>query len=109
MIPTPSPSRLLWGAGWNQQPVVAGPRYEDHSPQISTPAASKKGRGISKDMVSKLTGFVCVYCCGRALSVHSLTLFIHLVHASGAVKTWFLNLLDSCAFIAVGGLYQCTA
>src|ERR1700728_1991251 len=22
MIPTPSPSRLLWGAGWNKQPVV---------------------------------------------------------------------------------------
>ena len=88
MIPTPSPSRLLWGAGWNQQPLVAGPRYEDQSPQIkagmsiptpqiSAPAASKKGRRISKDMVSKPTGFVCVYCCqcGRALSVHSLTLF----------------------------------
>jgi protein-serine/threonine kinase len=67
MIPTPSPSRLLWG-GWNEQPVVAGPRYEDlpprtntipHSP-ISTPLPSKKGRRISKDMVSKPTGFVCV-------------------------------------------------
>jgi protein-serine/threonine kinase len=54
MVPTPSPSRLLWGAGWNQQPVVARPQYEDQSPQvksiptpqISTPTASKKSRRI---------------------------------------------------------------
>src|SRR5882672_3657410 len=70
MIPTPSPSRLLWG--WNQQPVVAGPRYENipeinvggvstPTSPISSPVPLKKGRRISKDMVSKPTGFVCVY------------------------------------------------
>ncbi|KZP23687.1 hypothetical protein FIBSPDRAFT_453378 [Athelia psychrophila] len=33
VIPTPSPSRLLWGATWSRQPeVVAGPRYEGLSP-----------------------------------------------------------------------------
>jgi hypothetical protein len=72
MIPTPSLSRLFWGAAWNQQPVVAGPRYEDQSPRtyvgmstptplISTTVSPKKSRRISKDMVSKPTGFVCVY------------------------------------------------
>jgi protein-serine/threonine kinase len=81
MIPTPSPSRLLWGESWNQQPVVAGPRYEDLSlkpnvgmststPPLSTPVLSKKG---SKDMVSKPTRFVCVYCT-PALSLCHLTL-----------------------------------
>jgi hypothetical protein len=71
MIPTPSPSRLFWGAGWAQQPIIAGPQYEDLSPRtdvrndtpappISAYAPLKKGRRISKDMVSKPTGFVCV-------------------------------------------------
>ncbi|KZT26729.1 kinase-like protein [Neolentinus lepideus HHB14362 ss-1] len=75
MIPTPSNSRLLWG-GQADEPV-AGPRYEDignnayNAPAvspapISPPAAVKRGRKISKDMVSKPTGF------------------IHLVHASDA-------------------------
>ena len=84
MIPTPSPSRLLWG---NQEPVVvAGPRYEDlppsrgnlvHNvhppvivPPVSPPYSSKKGRRISKDMVSAPTGFVCVpYTLSVVLSV----------------------------------------
>lgn len=75
MIPTPSPSRLLWGGGRNQQQqVVAGPRYEDLSPRTEvglngpkplisppiSPTSPKKGRRISKDMVSKPTNFVCV-------------------------------------------------
>lgn len=73
MIPTPSPSRLLWGANWNQQPEVApGPRYETHlspnnaglhqaKPIMSSPGpVSPKKRRISKDMVSNPTGFVCV-------------------------------------------------
>ncbi|KAI0051243.1 kinase-like protein [Auriscalpium vulgare] len=84
MIPTPSPSRLLWGAA---DPVpssepLAGPRYEDLPPATpptvrtrapappalypASPVSPKKGRRISKDMVSKPTGFV------------------HLVHASDA-------------------------
>ncbi|KAG7098827.1 hypothetical protein E1B28_000731 [Marasmius oreades] len=79
MIPTPSPSRLLWNN--SQAPVetvVAGPRYEDMAPAgaisggpsypASTPLSlvPRKGRRISKDMVSNPTGFV------------------HLVHASDA-------------------------
>ncbi|KII92905.1 hypothetical protein PLICRDRAFT_37711 [Plicaturopsis crispa FD-325 SS-3] len=83
MIPTPSPSRFLWGGGEPQQAepeVVAGPRYEDLKPGPApkllpaaagrspppSPAQGKKGRRISKDMVSKPTGFQ------------------HLVHASDA-------------------------
>ncbi|PPR02421.1 hypothetical protein CVT26_011389 [Gymnopilus dilepis] len=68
MIPTPSPSRLLWKAPSpaTEEPVVAGPRYEDLSPNTSTKPMPKKGRRVSKDMVSKPTGFV------------------HLVHASDA-------------------------
>jgi len=74
MIPTPSPSRLLWGPPTaSADPVVAGPRYEDiprrlpHapppqplSPPTSPVSSPKRGRRISKDMVSKPTGFVCV-------------------------------------------------
>ncbi|KAG6866732.1 hypothetical protein C0991_011391 [Blastosporella zonata] len=74
MIPTPSPSRLIWGtsrpAPVAADPIVAGPRYENISSSPTKPippaAYSKKGRRISKDMVSKPTGFV------------------HLVHASDA-------------------------
>ncbi|KAK0461301.1 kinase-like protein [Desarmillaria tabescens] len=76
MIPTPSsPSRLLqqWMAQ-APEPVVAGPRYEHigsgpmpaNKPVQSPPVSPKKGRRISKDMVSRPTGFV------------------HLVHASDA-------------------------
>ncbi|KAF7966687.1 hypothetical protein HWV62_37490 [Athelia sp. TMB] len=77
MIPTPSPSRLIWGATWNRQPeVIAGPRYEDMATSrgmgqpkaFTTPSSSvsPKKRRVSKDMVSSPTGF------------------IHLVHASDA-------------------------
>ncbi|KAL0578287.1 hypothetical protein V5O48_003698 [Marasmius crinis-equi] len=81
MIPTPSPSRLLWNAQPPAETILAGPRYEDiprsqtsptskgpplpASPPLS-PVSPRKGRRISKDMVSKPTGFV------------------HLVHASDA-------------------------
>ncbi|KAJ7200717.1 kinase-like domain-containing protein [Mycena rebaudengoi] len=71
MIPTPSPSRLIWGAPAAEETgLLAGPRYEELSP--SAPPASRtvadqtKVRRISKDMVSRPTGFV------------------HLVHASDA-------------------------
>lgn len=73
LIPsTPSPSRLFWGAS-QRNDAVAGPRYEnlgDSPPHtradlhVSTPAATpspKKGRRISKDMVSKPTGFMSVF------------------------------------------------
>ncbi|KAH9949569.1 kinase-like protein [Amylocystis lapponica] len=75
LIPsTPSPSRLFWR---DTADPVAGPRYEEigpatdapisppsTSPPASPPARNLKGRRISKDMVSRPTGFV------------------HLVHAS---------------------------
>ena len=58
IIPTPSPSRLLWKA---QSPplndFVAGPRYE-HQESNTTKSMPKKGRRVSKDMVSNPTGFV---------------------------------------------------
>jgi protein-serine/threonine kinase len=73
MIPTPSPSRFpLFSWRQPEQPVVAGPRYEDLLPVnvgIDTivpsgsfpvsPAILKKSKRISKDMVSKPTGFMC--------------------------------------------------
>jgi protein-serine/threonine kinase len=66
LIPTPSPSRFFWGAP-APEPVVAGPRYEDQSPRppptssmSPSPPSARKGRRISKDMVSKPTGFVYV-------------------------------------------------
>lgn len=72
MIPTPSsPSRFLqqWIAPTpDDTTVVAGPRYEQieaaapargaYSPPLSP--TGRKGRRISKDMVSKPTGFVYV-------------------------------------------------
>jgi len=100
LIPTPSPSRFLWGASADPPPdVVAGPRYEDlpesnHVPPVkfappavslpsTSPVSSKNGRRISKDMVSKPMGFV--YVCDRCTS-HLLasTSTSHLVHASDA-------------------------
>jgi hypothetical protein len=67
MIPTPSPSSLIWGSRPqppSSDPVVAGPRYEDISPSSTRPVApavsTRRGRRISKDMVSKPTGFVYV-------------------------------------------------
>jgi protein-serine/threonine kinase len=77
MIPTPSPSRLLgWGPPPTQEPepLLAGPRYEETTPgprpvisnkpapppssAFPLPTPAKKGRRISKDMVSKPTGFM---------------------------------------------------
>lgn len=63
MIPTPSPSRLLWGSPRpDEEQVVAGPRYEEIFPpaNAAVKAMPKKGRRVSKDMVSKPTGFVYV-------------------------------------------------
>ena len=44
-IPMPSPSRLFWGAGWSQQPIVAGPRYEDISPRTNV--------GMAEDLLTR--------------------------------------------------------
>ncbi|KAF7321744.1 Kinase-like protein [Mycena kentingensis (nom. inval.)] len=77
-IQTPSPSRFIWGAPPGEEPGLAGPRYETIRPgappvqtrQVPTPSSAappaRKARRISKDMVSRPTGFV------------------HLVHASDA-------------------------
>ncbi|TCD71243.1 hypothetical protein EIP91_011721 [Steccherinum ochraceum] len=86
LIPsTPSPSRFFWPRAEEAEPL-AGPRYEDirpdpynaAKPSFSAPAPSSvtsttsprslKARRVSKDMVSKPTGFV------------------HLVHASDAYE-----------------------
>ncbi|EJD52588.1 kinase-like protein [Auricularia subglabra TFB-10046 SS5] len=72
LIPgTPTASKLLgWGIPTTAvDPVAAGPRYEDQNKAAAPPAVRalpRKPRKISKDMVSKPTGFV------------------HLVHASDA-------------------------
>jgi hypothetical protein len=68
MIPTPSSSRFLWGAGGsNQAPptdgeiISASPCHEDINPKPRhMPGSSplKKGRRVSKAMVSRPTGFV---------------------------------------------------
>ncbi|KDQ21430.1 hypothetical protein BOTBODRAFT_25873 [Botryobasidium botryosum FD-172 SS1] len=90
---TPSPSRILWG-GPKEEPLIAGARYEDMArggvgstpqPKPSPPQARpvvqpkapaevplKKGRRISKDMVSSPTNFK------------------HLVHASDAMQAEIL-------------------
>lgn len=79
MIPTPSPSRLLWGNATSQvenERDIAGPRYENIAPMQrptqpqaptqtmpSSPPTSpslKKLRKVSKDMVSNPTGFTYV-------------------------------------------------
>ena len=71
LIPsTPSPSRFFWPARAPQEPEpVAGPRYEEipsppNPPPVGAPSSPppplRKGRRISKDMVSKPTGFVYV-------------------------------------------------
>jgi hypothetical protein len=63
MIPTPSPSSLIWGTPPPPSPdsVIAGPRYEDIGPPVAQPLSARKGRRISKNMVSKPTGFVYVF------------------------------------------------
>lgn len=89
MIPTPSPSRLIWGAPAPEL-ALAGPRYEDTNPAyraapVSSPPVSpvhaKKGRRISKDMVSKPTGFVYVIPSSTRTTSHvafwSATLSMH--------------------------------
>lgn len=71
MIPTPSPSRFLWGGSRsNIQPpptdgehLILAPPYKDitpRNPASSPPFPLKKGRRVSKDMVSRPTGFVWV-------------------------------------------------
>ncbi|KAJ3733553.1 kinase-like domain-containing protein [Lentinula guzmanii] len=73
MIPTPSPSRMFqqWKPD-SSNSLIAGARYEelgkDPVKSVSPPSSpvNRKGRRISKDMVSHPTGFV------------------HLVHASDA-------------------------
>ena len=87
LIPsTPSPSRFFWPARTAQDPgPLAGPRYEDipSSPPRSPPVQAssspqsplRKGRRISKDMVSNPTGFVYVLhsLCGSTLTKFFLT------------------------------------
>ncbi|KAG2368113.1 kinase-like protein [Suillus spraguei] len=65
MIPTPSSSKFLWSGGSNQahNPL---PRHEDISRHMPGSSPLKKGRRVSKAIVSRPTGFV------------------HLVHASDA-------------------------
>lgn len=70
MIPTATASRFLWGQGppKDDTAVVAGPRYENipprsppaaaASPNPNTIATPRKGRRLSKDMVSKPMNFV---------------------------------------------------
>lgn len=87
LIPTPSPSRFLWAAGADPAPdALAGPRYED-LPELNDvppvkfapptvklpspgPVSPKKGKRISKDMVSKPMGFVyvCDHCTSPSLA-----------------------------------------
>jgi protein-serine/threonine kinase len=90
MIPTPSPSRLIWGTPPPpSDPDIAGLRYEDINTN-STRATARKGRRISKDMVSKPAGFVYVFvvnyvpssCVARCHYYCGLSTFRHLVHAS---------------------------
>jgi protein-serine/threonine kinase len=77
MIPTPSPSRLLWKApAPPPETVLAGPRYEDMNANTGTRAMPKKGRRISKDMVSKPTGFVYVLYSIYPNSAIGLTLIV---------------------------------
>ena len=58
MIPTPSPSRLIWKAPTSPSDgFVAGPRYE-HQESNTIKSMPKKGRRVSKDMVSNPTGFM---------------------------------------------------
>jgi protein-serine/threonine kinase len=93
LIPTPSPSRILWGTDADRPPdVVAGPRYEDlpesnnNAPSVNfappavslpspDPVSLKKASRISKDMVSKPTGLMYVHdhCTSPSLSLNSKT------------------------------------
>ncbi|KAK2464277.1 hypothetical protein APHAL10511_003734 [Amanita phalloides] len=65
MIPTLLPSRFSWNTAPSEQPPVVAPRYEDiTSMTAGTRPTAREGRRVSRNMVSKPTGFV------------------HLVHAS---------------------------
>ncbi|KAJ7878268.1 hypothetical protein B0H13DRAFT_1892730 [Mycena leptocephala] len=46
MIPTPSPSRLIWGASAAEKPGLAGPRYEQIRPGVP-PANGPAARQVS--------------------------------------------------------------
>lgn len=116
MIPTPSPSRLLWGPSRPEpEPVVAGPRYEHiHPPaNAAVKAMPKKGRRVSKDMVSKPTGFVYVLI-DRPAAIH-LTAF-HLKSPRACIRcrpvggppdkmgsrwNWKVGRSDSSSFLAI--------
>ena len=85
LIPsTPSPSRFFWPARAPQEPEpVAGPRYEEipsppNPPPVGAPSSPppplRKGRRISKDMVSKPTGFVYVLARFLLIRPHPLSL-----------------------------------
>ena len=91
LIPsTPSPSRFLWPARPPQDlEPVAGPRYEEipsppSSPPVQAPSSPqpplKKGRRISKEMVSKPTGFVYVLSsfCGSTFTKSSPTATLYM-------------------------------
>lgn len=58
VIPTPSPSAFWRTKQPESNQLVAGPRYEQLPQDTQSPP--RKPRKISKDMVSKPTGFVCV-------------------------------------------------
>jgi len=94
MIPTPSPSRFLWGPS-SPLSVIAGPRYEDLPPstrlpasppsqQPVTPVTPMKGRRISKDMVSNPTGFLYASLPTPFTYPSPFSCSSHLVHASDA-------------------------
>ncbi|PPQ86771.1 hypothetical protein CVT25_012416 [Psilocybe cyanescens] len=79
MIPIP-PSRLLWKAhDPPAEPVLAGPRYEDLERNTATRAMPKKGQRVSKETVSKPTGFVVIF-----TFFSDCDLINRLVHASDA-------------------------
>lgn len=92
LIPsTPSPSRFFWPARPPQDPEpVSGPRYEDipssppRSPPVQAPSSPqpppRKGRRISKEMVSNPTGFVYVPSsfCGSTFTKSPLTATLYM-------------------------------
>ena len=90
-----SPSRLLWPRSQNQaaEGLISGPRYEEipsnerpkplsppTSPVSSSPR-NLKARRISKDMVSKPTGFVYVHCtCSAIHPINRCTVVTSFMH-----------------------------
>ena len=105
LIPsTPSPSRFFWPARAPQDPEpVAGPRYEEipsppRPPPVQAPSSPqpplRKGRRISKDMVSKPTGFVYV--------LHGFCRSIFTYPLSQPSRTCFRRGSGSCTPYTVG-------